>query len=198
MLLRLARVTDAVGTDEVVFHQRQHDGDRVGGLAADARTRRWIDEERALFACLYRDWPLAEFLGRPGVQPELDAATTREALIRRGAVMGRKKLWDLALADFQAACRLLPDVPLTEAERTALRNAFFSKYGCPEVLDDAGIGRQMADLARLGAAGRAMAITFARAQVWFINANMRAGEFPRALRSAGLAVRLAAAGGRRS
>jgi hypothetical protein len=86
----------------------------------------------------------------------------------------------------------------SEAERTALRNAFFSKYGCPEVLDDPGIGRQMADLARLGAAGRAMAITFARAQVWFINANMRAGEFPRALRSAGLAVRLAAAGGRRS
>ena len=191
MLVRLARITQVAQTDECVFYQRQHDGDRVGGLAASNRTQRWIDEEKDFFIELHSASSLCDFL--PGDTPafSMDCEKTREALIRRACVMARKKLWDLAFDDFEIAIAQT-DAPecLTEQETNAIRRALFSKYGNLEVINDAVIAQRLTELSQNGPVGRAIAKAFARAMLFFIRTNLQSQNWMTTWKYARLTLKL--------
>lgn len=184
MLVRLARAYNVAATQEIVFLQRQHDGVRAGGVKGEsARMARWRSEERELFETLYVEMPLAEFLPfslRPQAG-ELSAALRRQALIVRGGVMARKSLWNQAFEDFKAASEIAEaGLPLVPAERGALREAFFSKYGCPEIVSDPQIARRLRALAQGGPTGAAIARAFGRSHFWFIRQALQQGKLPEA------------------
>jgi glycosyltransferase involved in cell wall biosynthesis len=136
MLIELARRGACVSTSDVVFLQRQHGGDRgVAGKrfrAGDADAK-WIEMDRRIFEDLDKDLALAEYL--PGRPETLSPSATRRALLTRGAIMARKKLWPRALRDFRAAAALGLG-PLDPAEAGIVRHAFAAKFGSREVLTD--------------------------------------------------------------
>ncbi len=197
MLIRLARKYRGVGTQKTVFLQRQHDGPRAGGLVGrDERYTRWQVEEQEMFTEVRRTGTLADFLpaGTVTGQP-LSPALQRQALITRGSVMARKKLWHFAFEDFSAACGPgLPGGPLNASETRAIREALFSKYGCPELLDDPAVAEGLLALRGKGPLGAGIAGTFARALAWFIRRSLSEGRFGDAAQLSGLALRLAAPG----
>jgi hypothetical protein len=192
MLIRLARGHDSVQVDGPVFLQRQHDGVRAGGLAADRRMKRWVDEQAALFRETRAALPLAAYA--PEASEPLSPAATREALIRRGVVMARKKLWSEAHADFTAASNVADATgPLSPAEYDALRRALFSKFGVEELLTDPSVSDGLAALGAHGPVGKAIVGAFARSLRWFIRTRLQKGRFGEALAFARLQRRLAAA-----
>ncbi|RYG96755.1 MAG: glycosyltransferase [Alphaproteobacteria bacterium] len=137
MLIRLADRFDCGKTDEIIFYQRQHDGIRFGNLDGAKRMQRWIDEQSDMFRAVRADLPLASYLPRHDRDAPLEAPQLREALIIRGVVMARKKLWSEAFEDLLASCSIDgAQTPLSAPERAATRLLLFSKYGSPEVLSD--------------------------------------------------------------
>lgn len=135
MLLRLARNARCVGTDDIVFEQRQHDGVRGPGggqVAADAVNAKWLSDDRMIFEKVRQDFSLGAFLPG-GREPQTDLET-RRAVLQRGVVMARKKMWEHALQDFAEAAAL-STAPLSQDEVAMLRRATGSKYGVAELLD---------------------------------------------------------------
>jgi hypothetical protein len=191
MLVRLARVTNVQKVDQVIFHQRQHDGDRVGGLKAQERTQRWIEKETAFLTENYKTLDLSSYLSAPARSEELTPKQKREALINRGVVMGRKGLWRFAFKDFKQAITIEGLNPeLSESETSAIRDIVFSKYGCPEIIEDISIGAKMKLLADTNQTGAEIAKTFARSQRWFIRTALQKLRLKTAFRHAILAHKL--------
>ena len=188
MLVRLARAGTVVATDDVLFHQRLHDGVRgPRGQAIDAcdRDASWLANDRAIFERLHARLPLADYT--PGRRIK-GACDTRGALIQRGAIMARKTLWHLALDDFEAAAAILPARRLSDDEHRTIRRALHSKYGCGEVLAHRSLTGRVRSLAAGGPAGRDIAQALARGLVWRIRENVRPGALLTAVRFAGKAA----------
>ena len=193
MLVRLAQVTKATSTNEIIFEQRQHDGDRVGGLSADKRTQRWIDEEKQLFSKLYNDLPLGCYCTNSS-DPEV-STEKREALIKRSVVMARKKLWPFALSDLKEAANLHPSSDeLNEREISALRHILFSKYGSSEFIQEPFINSELKKISTLSPTGKAIVKSIARSQLWFIRNSFQNRDFRSTFRHVSSMITLLLAG----
>ncbi|GGK38990.1 glycosyltransferase family A protein [Salinarimonas ramus] len=165
MLIRLAAAAPAVGTDAVVFLQRVHAGMRGSAakrFSADQATAKWMATDRRILGAARTRLPLDAYLPGarlPGGARPLDGAGTRRALLQRAVVMMRKRLWDEALSDLDAAAEMhgtdTPGTnaaaPLTPDERLILRRAFASKYGVGDIVTDARIRAMLIAAARRGA-----------------------------------------------
>lgn len=194
MLIRLARLVPAAGTDDIVFLQRQHDDPRVGGLVGqDKRFARWIFEQQEMFREVRQTGSLTDYLRRSEITGgELSPALYRQALITRGTVMARKKLWDHAFEDLHAACNVAGAQGALNARETwAIRQALFSKYECAELTADPVIAAGLIELRSKGPVGRAIARTFARALAWFIRKAATRGKVSDAAILSRLALTLA-------
>lgn len=191
MMIRLADRFDCQKTDEVIFHQRQHDGRRFGNLDGAKRMQRWIDEQYNMFKAVRVDLPLASFLPRRDRSSPLEPPRLREALIARGVVMARKKLWAEAIEDLLASCSIASaQGPLNASERATVRLLLFSKYGSPEVLSDQTIRQSLRDLTGMNVVGRELGRVIARSLIWFIRVELQAGRPDRSWKYATLAMSL--------
>ncbi len=178
MLVRLAQVTKAASTQSIVFLQRQHEGDRVAGLAAEKRFERWIDEEKLFFTKLYSTLPLSTFTPTSSQGGALTPTLEREALIERAVVMARKKLWPNALLDLETASQIdTSSAKLSSIEINAIRQILFSKYGSPEFLNDPTILAGLKKIRKTSKIGRSITDTIVRGQLWFIRSSLRSGNF---------------------
>lgn len=190
MTIRLARASDCVSTDDIVFYQRQHGGmrgSRSDRFQGDDVTSRWIKCDQAIFRRLYREMRLQEFL--PRGEQLVDALSRRRALIQRGVVMARRKLWRTAARDFERAARLRCG-PFTKDEKAMLRRAFSAKYGCREVLMNRKVA---AALTAIDAAdARHLRTGLARGLIWRIREAARAGHGVEAAMLCTFALRLCA------
>ena len=182
MLIRLARYGKVAATEQVIFEQRVHSGIRGQKghqfTAAD-RNRKWIDYDQKIFRTVHKDLPLDTYLPRGGCAGP-SAQTERQARIQRSAIMARKKLWDLALNDLQAIVAGDHHGPLTDTERTILRRALLSKYGCDELFDSPEILSRLQDLASTSAFGRALVRGIGRSLLWHFRTELVAGGLGRA------------------
>ena len=180
MAIRLARAARPAVTEAVVFDQRVHDGARgsqTDRFEAGSAQRRWLEADQRIFREVYRSFPLSAYL--PGAPADLDAAQTRRALIQRGVIMARKRLWREATRDFRAALRLGRS-PLSSEERAILARAFGSKYGVADVLEDAGARRSLAALAR-SRGGAGLGAGLARGLRWRVREAATGGRLGCAL-----------------
>lgn len=175
MLIRLVSCTRAVGTDEIVFLQRVHDGVRGRAGATFSESERWevwARTDREIFQKLHATLPLSAYSATP--LPGDPAPSERQLLLRRGVVMARHRNWDLATKDFCRA-RDSDTSPLNEADKDILRGAFNAKYGCREVLTDPAIVLQLCTLAQQPP-GQDITRTLARAIRWRIREALSAGK----------------------
>ncbi len=181
-LIRLARTTKSVGTDDIVFYQRQHDGIRGtkdSSFSAAQRDQKWIDYDQTIFQQLHNDMPLNEYL--PGKQRIASPEDQRRALMQRGVILARKKLWDLALADFRVAASLSSN-KLVEDEVVTLKRAFSSKYGCDEILNRSFPLAEFSKLDTAGPAGLTIRQALASGLQWRIRNAIEGAELSKAMR----------------
>jgi len=170
MLIRLAEHGRGAATDEVVFLQRQHDGQRgpaASRLAESQRNATWAKQDRNIFAAIWNKLPLALYLPHRRIDTALDR---RQALIQRGTIMARKDLWIQAIEDFHAAIAS-SDEPLSESERAIARRAFSSKYAEGEPLSPGEMQRGLAALAKAPPPGAELARTLARGFYWQLRSS---------------------------
>lgn len=187
MLTRLARGGRAASTDAIVFHQRLHNGDRgpaASRAAAGNRDEIWIEHDKAIFRSIHADWPLSDYIPSREISTDEDR---RRALLQRGVIMARKKLWNLAIQDFRSALEQ-SDAPLSREERAILRKATGSKFGCCEILSDSETSREIVALARQSPLGRALVRALARGLIWRIRSAAQRSNFAECW---GFAVRVA-------
>lgn len=139
LYLGMGKQGEGIEVDEVVLHQRQHDGAR-GPLhnryrEAD-RNRRWIESDGRLVGLLLDELPLARFAPRPDDE--------RAAHIQKAVIAARKKLWRAAFAELETALAIDPARPLDELELYVLSRCLGSRYGLDELYED----RQIVDRLR--------------------------------------------------
>ncbi|KCZ83917.1 glycosyltransferase [Hyphomonas jannaschiana] len=190
MLLRLARHGRPVPTEQVLFHQRQHDlprGTAAKVVEAAERDAVWQRYDRRIFGITYQALPLGKYL--PADCSLTEPGMTRRALIRRGIVMARKNFWKKAGEDFSRAARI-SDRPLTREETADLRKTFMMKYGCDECLMDADVQALFFEIKHASPVGAQMARAAARAMVWRVRLALQNGKPFLAFRLASLVGRL--------
>lgn len=139
--LHLAAARDGTGrfVDEVVLWQRQHPGLRGPATTRyreAERNSRWVEFDAYVLRPLLDTLPLAAYLG---LDHPLNPGQRRSALIQKGVIAARKKLWPQALDTLAEAMRLLPDRPLDRRELRILSGCLGSRYGLDELHDDPGI-----------------------------------------------------------
>ncbi len=172
MLIRLARVATPASTEEYIFQQRIHDGMRgtqQNQLDAKAMSSSWTQFDKIIFRNIHPQLKLSEYLAKGQRVDNPDSK--RHALIRRSAVMARKKLWSHAMDDLRAAAATT-DAPLSHSEVTALRGALASKYGCDEILQDAKLVDELCQLATSSATGSQIVAAMARGLRWRVRSAL--------------------------
>lgn len=182
MLIRLARVALPVATEETVFLQRQHPGQRGGALDrfnSDERVARWMAADRGILLHYYDELELSEYLASKRID---GAGDRRHAILQRAVIMARKKLWQQALSDIDSAARIT-ETDLAGAEKALLKRAVLSKYGCEEVFQDKTISSAILATARHSETGRQIVRGLARGLVWRMREQLRDANLPGIMRS---------------
>jgi glycosyltransferase involved in cell wall biosynthesis len=193
MMIRLADRYCPRHTDVPVFLQRQHDGMRFGDLAGDQRMQRWSYENTQMFREVRDRLPLSRYLPHSQRQEPLSRERQREALLVRGGLMARKKLWPQAFEDYEAAAALGGPSKLSASEKHAIWFAQFSKYGNGEILSDPAIEASFLKLAKRSDLGKSIARTVARSLAYFVRIQIQKGDIARSAAYVALAARLALA-----
>ncbi len=185
MLVRLALHGEAAATDQIIFEQRVHAGVRGQKghqFAAKDRNAKWIDYDQKIFEAVHANLPLDAYLPKHHADPQ-STPSRRQALIQRASIMARKKLWPLAFADLNTISAAPIQTPLTDTERTILRRALLSKYGCDELFDAPDIRTELQNLAAASPLGRALVRGIGRSLLWHFKTDLTGGHIRRATRA---------------
>ncbi len=179
MLIRLLQHGNVRGTDDVVFLQRTHDGLRGhGNDSIRDLDRAWIESDQAIFKRIRSTLPLECYKTDRSIATEQDQ---RMALLQRGVVYARHKLWTHAIDDFANAAKL-SDTPLNAEERSIVRQAVFSKYGCSEIIEDDSIYAQLCDRLAGTVTGEQIVANLSRALMYHVKLSLRNGKLKSAAR----------------
>ncbi|MBB37260.1 MAG: family 2 glycosyl transferase [Hirschia sp.] len=190
MLIRLAREGKCAVCEETVFEQRLHNrrrGPNEDGFDASQSNRKWIEYDQRIFQRLHVQMELCEYL--PGKRSIASLSDCRQALLQRGTIMARKKLWDLAIDDFETASKITDDA-LTPIEVQCLRRALSSKYGCNEMFEAPEIAQRLGQLRAANPIGRAIVRSVASGLIWRIRRGLRNKTFDQAMKYAGAYLKL--------
>ena len=194
MIIRLAARFPMGFVDAVLFEQRKHPGAR-GPAAAQHNAvdmdAVWRKIDQGIFRDFHGLLPLSLY---EAMFEADDAALARRAgLLQRAAVYARHDLWEMALADFEAASSIAEAGALTPVEWQICVRAMAGKHGCGGALVPA-IARGLAGLCRNGPSGCTMARALARGLRWRVAEAMRASAPGRAAAIAALMLRLGGPG----
>lgn len=190
MFVRLASRYPIEMIDEVLFHQRKHDGARGPASlrhAADTSEQVWMEFDRKIFADFREVLPLSLYEALfDSADPPL---RSRAALLQRGCVYARRSDWEAALCDFSSAAGLRPKTPLTEIERQIAIRALAGKHGCSTAFRNP-IAERLARLRRRGVAGRSLAAALGRGALWRGRVAMAQKDLTELARIAGFVARM--------
>lgn len=190
MLVRLALRAPVMVTEEPLFHQRKHDGDRGPAAArhvAAASEAVWKEADRAVFAPFRESIPLEVYTAF--FEGEL---ASRAGRLQRACVYARRTDWEAAIEDFDAAARMAPETVLSEVERAICRRAMAGKHGVAEALAPP-MRRQLAWLGQSNSVGAEITAMLIRGVLWRGKAAAKQGRVREAAAVARFAVGLKAA-----
>ncbi|NVK46730.1 MAG: glycosyltransferase [Rhodobacteraceae bacterium] len=179
MTVRLMARYPAEVIEDTVFLQRKHDGERGPAWqrhAAKSSEDVWRNADKIVFERLRDRIPISLYEAMfDGDSSEL---CSRAALLQRGAVYARRRDWDQALEDFEAAVLIRPELALSPEEcRIAIR-AVAGKHGAQELFE-ASTRKRILDISKRATAGKSLARTLSRGAVWRLRealANRNASE----------------------
>lgn len=179
MALRLARRFGGRRVEGPVFLQRQHDlarGAQRDRFDAGQAFAKWVDYDQKIFRELREALPLEAYVPRAmGECPRL--VRVRGALLKRGCVFARRKLWPEAFEDISRAARLARRSDPHAAECEIGGRILGGKYGCLDLLRDGGLLDRF--LAALGSTAYGMTLRrrAARSLRWRVRKALTAGRF---------------------
>ncbi|MEL6666404.1 MAG: ATP-grasp fold amidoligase family protein [Pseudomonadota bacterium] len=187
MEVRLLQQGSVAGTNEVLFLQRVHDGLRGrGNSQISNRNQAWIDSDKAIFRAVRYSIPLASYVPSKEISKPSD---NRLALLNRAVVYARKKIWAWAIQDFASAAELTRE-PLSSEERSIIRKAVFSKYGCDELIEDDAIIELLFKRLQGSAPGKQILASLARGLMHHVRRNLQSGNLRTACRYTLLIMKL--------
>ncbi len=138
MMLRIARENRGVFVDDVMFHQREHAGQRGAALdrfSVRAAEEKWLAYDRVIFTDLRARLALDELV--PPFAREVDArGRERAALLQRACIFGRHAMWREAIDDLRAAAAASP-APAARQERVLARRMLMDERAFPSLAADA-------------------------------------------------------------
>lgn len=190
MAVRLALNATIVVTDETLFRQRKHDGERGPAAARHAAAQSeavWKEADQAVFAPFREAIQLSVYSGL--FEGEL---ASRAGLLQRACVYARRTDWNAATDDFVSAAALHPNTALTLTERAICRRAMAGKHGVAEVLSPT-MRQRLVRLARSGPVGAEIAAGLGRGVLWRGRAALRDRQIGEAARVFRFALFLIAA-----
>lgn len=174
MLVRIGLLAPIVLTEQPLFLQRKHDGDRGPAAARHVAARSdavWKSADRDIFKAMRSVIPIDFY--RALFSAETPELAQRAALLQRGCVYARRTDWQAALADFNAAAALVPGAPLAPVEQKICRRAMGGKHGIDEALAR-DTRRALVALAQGSGAGASIARALARGLLWRARAAVTA------------------------
>lgn len=178
MIIRLALHAPIAITEDAVFLQRKHDGERGPARARHAAANSdavWKEADKAVFAPFRDKIALSTYCAFF----EGDLAD-RAGLLQRACVFARRTDWNAALDDFAAAAELFPESPLTPVEIAICRRAMAGKHGVSEALA-ATSRRRLVSMAKSGAIGAEIGRGLARGVFWRGRAALKTGHMKEAV-----------------
>ena len=188
MLIRLLWNGRVSRTQDVVFLQRIHSGLRgPRNNSIQDLNRAWIEADVAIFERIRDTLPLEAYTVSRSISSDHEK---RAALLQRGIVYARKKLWTYAIDDFSNAANLI-DAPLTQDECAIVRKAVFSKYGCPELIADDSVYKQLCQRLLGSNVGDQIVANISRALLYHVRFNFRNGRLNTAFRFGWRVIQLA-------
>lgn len=186
MILRIARRHRGRQLDEVVFLHREHGGQRGSAqenFAAAENADRWARFNRDIFAALLDDLADEEILPQEDVAHLSAPLRRRAALVKRGCVMARQRMWRGAMDAWCQAAAIDP-APLIPLERRMLERSPNSPLGAPELFADASVRRGLRALLRLPSPGPEIAAVLRRSSRWHIRDALQMRDWRRAAQGA--------------
>ena len=184
MFVRLAARSPVAMVDDVMFHQRKHDGARGPSSArhaAGSSETVWLENDRAIFAAFRALLPLSLYAAF--FEGANAAAQHRAGLLERGCVYARRRDWDAAREDFGDAAAMAHAGPIGPVERAILLRAMAGKHGADEACE-APVSARLAELRQLGVSGREMAQALAHGAQWRLRAALTRRDAAEAARIA--------------
>ncbi|ETX13179.1 hypothetical protein OCH239_12985 [Roseivivax halodurans JCM 10272] len=184
MFVRLAARYPVAICDDILFHQRKHDGARGPRGArhtAAASEAVWLENDRLIFSGFREILPLdlyAAMFDGPN-----EGLRRRAGLLQRGTVHARRVDWDAAVEDFESAADLCPGTPLTATERAVVIRAMSGKHGTGGAFA-APHGPRLLALRARSVAGRGIAAALGRGAVWRVRESAARGAVGEAARAA--------------
>jgi glycosyltransferase involved in cell wall biosynthesis len=193
MAIRLARNYRCARVSGPTIYRRYHPGAR-GTAAASIDSRnvelKWAEYIKPTFVKLRGELPLSDYLPRTAAWGnDARAIDTRRAYLERMVIMGKKMLYDEAVADFKSAAAASTDGrPLSQPEREMLHR-LASYTSCDPLMTGPKLIERIRS-ASTGAAGLAIRVEMARGLLWRANTARRDQEIAEAGRLARAAFRL--------
>lgn len=126
-MLRLARHFDGARIEKSTYYLRRHSGDRGPAstrFSVGNNKAHWINNEQKFFREIYHRFEINEYLPERVADISNQTAFCK-AMVTRGGAMARKALWDIALADFEAARNHTGD---TDVGLKEIDNAYVRKW----------------------------------------------------------------------
>ena len=193
MTIRLGIYARPVAVDGILFHQRQHSGDRGSGakkVREIDRERNWILNDQAIFLRFFDSLDLSFYLpDRQLDKPSL----LRQAHLERGTILARRHLWGRAIDELEIAVNIdVAGAKLSEEERKIVRRWSGSKFGCMDLVRDSDIYSRLAGLAKTSRLGSEIAYNISRSLWWRIRQHAQQGQFADAWAYAAFSAKLIA------
>lgn len=182
MILRIARRHRGRQLDEVVFLHREHDGQRGSAnenFAAAENSDRWAHFNRIIFADLLDDLADEEVLAEGDVAHLSAPLRRRAALVKRGCIMARQRMWHEAVKTWREAAAV-DSAPLSLLECKMLERSPNSPLGATELFLDSAVRLELKALMRMSSPGPEMIAVLRRASRWHIRAALRMRDWHRA------------------
>lgn len=176
MLIKLARLSAPVHTDRIVFDQRVHGGLRGKAgeeYAAAQRDAKWQAADQVIFSKLFDELALDAYL------PESQrgkAHSDRSARLQRATIFARRRMWEIALEDLDAAAFIEARTPLDDYEIETLRRLPAGKYGAQDFFKEREIVAALGFVKSSSEVGAQIAATIASGLRWRVRDGMVHGR----------------------
>jgi glycosyltransferase involved in cell wall biosynthesis len=121
MTLRIVRRFPAIETDETIFYQRQHAGQRGSGTDSFSHSEseeKWLKYDRQIFEKISSDYDLLEF--RPSYCMDAEPIQQRTAaLVEKACILAQRAIWSESIDAIQSAAGNSPRSLLPETLQLA-------------------------------------------------------------------------------
>lgn len=175
MILRIARRHRGKQLDEVVFLHREHGGQRGSAhenFAAAENSDRWARFNRGIFEALLDDLADEEILAEGDVAHLPAPLRRRAALVKRGCIMARQRMWPDAMNAWRKAVSIASS-PLIPLERRMIERSPNSPLGAPELFSDRAVRLELKALMRMSSPGPELVSVLRRSSRWHIRAALQ-------------------------